>query len=67
MAKKAKSQNQRLREFFLKGGKLNKESALKRFGTKNLRARVNDFRQEGMNIVSTRNAKKNNVATYQLG
>lgn len=66
MATKRKTQTERLLNHLNKTGKITAEQAEKKFGTKNLRARINDFRQNGMNIQSVRNPKNPSTVVYTL-
>jgi hypothetical protein len=65
MAQK-KSQQQRLMSYFMQYGKITAKQASAKFGTKNLRARINEFRQSGMKIVSQRNPKDKRSVVYVL-
>lgn len=62
-----KTQSQKLMNYLTTGKRLTAETAEKRFGTKNLRARINDFRKSGLNIVTEQVTNKGEKKTaYRL-
>lgn len=61
-----KSQQQRLYQFLRTNGKITAKQALTKFGTKNLRARINDLRNEGWQIVTERNPKDSRSVVYKV-
>lgn len=63
---KTKSQQQRLMSYFKQYGKITAEQALNKFGMRNLRARINEFRQSGWQIKSEKNPKDTRKVIYRL-
>ena len=61
-----KSQQQRLYQFLRTNGKITAKQALTKFGTKNLRARINDLRNEGWKIVTEKNPKDSRSVVYRV-
>jgi hypothetical protein len=61
----AKSQNEKLVEFFKTGKDLSEGQARARFGVANLPARIAELRAEGYSIY--KNKSKNGQTTYRLG
>lgn len=59
------NQNERLARYLSSGNTITSAQARKRFGIRNLRARVNDLRTEGFCIYTNRNNM--GTATYRLG
>lgn len=57
------TQNQFIRKYLNNGGELSPNEARETFGIKNLRARINELRQEGVFVVTDRS---NNVTKYSL-
>lgn len=66
MTKTKKSQQQKLYNFMRKNGKITAKQALSKFGTKNLRARINDLRIEGWEIESVTNPKDRRTVIYRV-
>jgi len=62
--KNKKSQQQKLYNYLLKNGKITAKQALTKFGTKNLRARINDLRNEGWDIESVPNPRDPRTVVY---
>jgi hypothetical protein len=62
------SQNKQIADYLNKGKKLTTLDALNKFGCFRLASRINDLRNEGMNIVTKTIKLKNNkqVAQYSL-
>jgi hypothetical protein len=58
------SQNERLVRFLSTGRSITPAQARSRFGIRNLRARVNDLRNEGFCVYTNRNTE---TTTYRLG
>lgn len=63
---KQKSQVDRILEYLSKGKTLSESEALSRFGTRNLRATVNNLRNYGYEI-STTQTKTSKKLAYKLG
>lgn len=63
---KTKSQQQKLVNYLMKNRKITAKQAEAKFGTKNLRARINDLRQAGWEIVSDRNPKDQRTVIYRV-
>jgi hypothetical protein len=63
---KKKSQQQKLYNFMRSNGKITAKQAMNKFGTQNLRARINDLRNEGWNIVSEPNPKDKRTVVYRV-
>ncbi len=66
MTKKTKSQQQKLFNYLSKNGKITAKQALTKFGTKNLRARINDLRNEGWDIESLPNPRDKRTVVYYV-
>lgn len=62
---KTKSQQQRLRSYLRQYGKITAKQALDKFGTKNLRARIYELRNEGWDIRSEE-SKNNRTVVYRV-
>jgi len=62
------SQNKQIADYLNKGKKLTTLDALNKFGCFRLASRINDLRNEGMNIVTKTIKLKNNkqVAQYSI-
>jgi hypothetical protein len=63
---KNKSQQQKLYNYLRKYGVITAKQALNKFGTKNLRARINDLRLSGWDIVSERNPRDTKTVVYRV-
>lgn len=63
---KTKSQQQKLVNYLMKNRKITAKQAESKFGTKNLRARINDLRQAGWEIVSDRNPRDLRTVVYRV-
>jgi predicted HTH transcriptional regulator len=62
--KTTKSQQQKLFNYLRKNGRITAKQAEKMFGTKNLRARITNLREQGWDIESIRNPKNPRTVTY---
>jgi hypothetical protein len=62
----AKPQQQKLFNFMRKTKRITAKQAEKKFGTKNLRARINDLRKNGWDITSERNPKDRRTVVYRV-
>jgi hypothetical protein len=62
----AKPQQEKLYNYMRKQGRITAKQAENKFGTKNLRARINDLRQLGWDIVSVRNPKAPRTVIYEV-
>ncbi len=61
-----KSQQQKLFSYLRKSGKITAKQALTKFGTKNLRARITDLRNQGWVVTSERNPKDTRTVVYKV-
>jgi len=59
-----RSQQQRLFNYLRRNGKITAKQAEKMFGTKNLRARITNLREQGWEIESVRNPRNPRTVTY---
>ena len=59
-----KSQQQKLFNYLRRNRKITAKQAEKMFGTKNLRARITDLRENGWDIKSVRNPKNPRTVVY---
>lgn len=59
-----KSQQQKLFNYLRRNGKITAKQAEKMFGTKNLRARITNLREQGWEIESVRNPRNPRTVTY---
>lgn len=64
--KNAKTQQEKLSNFLIKNGRITAKQALSKFGTKNLRARINDLRKAGLDITTVPNRKNKRTVVYTL-
>jgi len=63
-----KTQNEKLANFFTKGGNITEKQAQHRFGIKNLAARVAELRAEGYSIyTNTLKTARGETTVYRLG
>jgi len=62
--KKTKSQQQKLFTFLRNRKRITAKQAESMFGTKNLRARITNLREQGWEIESVRNPKNPRTVTY---
>lgn len=62
--KKTKSQQQKLFTFLRNRRRITAKQAESMFGTKNLRARITNLREQGWEIESVRNPKNPRTVTY---
>lgn len=62
--KTTKSQQQKLFNYLRRNGKITAKQAERMFGTKNLRARITNLREQGWEINSVRNPKNPRTVTY---
>jgi hypothetical protein len=62
----AKTQNEKLYNYMRKHGRITAKQAETKFGTKNLRARINDLRNSGWDIQSVRNSKSPRTVIYEV-
>lgn len=60
---RVKSQQEKLYSYLRKNRKITAKQALEKFGTKNLRARINDLRNDGWVIETQVNRKGNEKTT----
>lgn len=61
-----KSQQQKLFNYLRRNGRITAKQAEKMFGTKNLRARITNLREQGWEIESVRNPKNPRTVTYMV-
>jgi len=59
-----KSQQQKLFNYLRRNRKITAKQAERMFGTKNLRARITDLRENGWDIKSVRNPKNPRTVVY---
>jgi predicted HTH transcriptional regulator len=59
-----KSQQQKLFNYLRRNRKITAKQAEKMFGTKNLRARITNLREQGWEIESVRNPRNPRTVTY---
>lgn len=62
----AKPQQQKLYNYMRRTKRITAKQAATKFGTKNLRARINDLRQNGWDIESVRNPKDARCVIYKV-
>jgi len=64
--RKTKTQQERITNFLRKNGRITAKQALSKFGTKNLRARINDLRKAGLQIETVPNRKNKRSVVYSM-